>query len=86
MSAPRGIRAELCDEAIRLTSLLAAHPCGAEPSTFALLALMHLHAARLNARGGEPGLLLLEEQDRSTWDVAHLRRGGRALALESRAG
>ncbi len=75
VSAPRGIRAELCDEAIRLTSLLAAHPCGAEPSTFALLALMHLHAARLNARGGEPGLLLLEEQDRSTWDVAHLQQG-----------
>jgi predicted RNA polymerase sigma factor len=85
VSAPRGIRAELCDEAIRLTSLLAAHPCGAEPSTFALLALMHLHAARLNARSGEPGLLLLEEQDRS--DVGRRApAAGRALALESRAG
>lgn len=83
VSAPRGIRSELCDEAIRLTTLLAEHPCGAEPSTFALLASMHLHAARLNARSAEAGLLLLEEQDRSTWDVEHLQQGARWL---SRAG
>lgn len=74
-SEPRGIRAELCDEAIRLATLLATHRFGAEPSTFALLALMHLHAARLNARVDENGLLLLEEQDRSTWDTGHLQQG-----------
>jgi RNA polymerase sigma factor (sigma-70 family) len=45
------IRRELCDEAVRLTTLLAEHPIGAAPDTFALLALMHLHAARL-VRGG----------------------------------
>ncbi|HWY95492.1 MAG TPA: sigma-70 family RNA polymerase sigma factor, partial [Steroidobacteraceae bacterium] len=60
------IRRELCDEAKRLTLLLAEHPAGRTPETFALLALMHLHAARLSARqDGSGGLLLLEEQDRA---------------------
>ena len=72
----RTIRRELCDEAIRLTTLLAEHPVGATPETFALLALMHLHAARLNARlDAMGGLLLLEEQDRSLWDQDHIRLG-----------
>jgi RNA polymerase sigma factor (sigma-70 family) len=60
----RMVRREMCDEAIRLTSLLAEHPVGATPETFALLALMHFHGARLTARlDGMGGLLLLEEQD-----------------------
>jgi predicted RNA polymerase sigma factor len=63
------IRRELCEEAIRLATLLAEHPVGEVPETFALLALFHLHAARLAARvDGDGGLLLLEEQDRSRWD------------------
>lgn len=67
--AEQAIRRELCDEAVRLTTILAEHPAGATPETFALLALMHLHAARLEARvDGAGGLLLLEEQDRSSWD------------------
>jgi RNA polymerase sigma-70 factor (ECF subfamily) len=67
--ADRAIRRELCDEAIRLATLLAEHPVGATPETFALLALMHLHGARLASRLDEMGgLLLLEEQDRSLWD------------------
>jgi RNA polymerase sigma factor (sigma-70 family) len=74
--AEHAIRAELCEEAIRLGSLLADHPVGAEPSTFALLALMHLHAARLASRqDATGGLLLLEEQDRSLWDPEHLQQG-----------
>ncbi len=44
------IRRELCDEAIRLAAILAEHPVGRAPETFALLALMHLHAARMTAR------------------------------------
>lgn len=65
----RTVRRELCDEAIRLTTLLAEHRVGATPETFALLALMHFHGARLNGRLDEMGgLLLLEEQDRSLWD------------------
>jgi RNA polymerase sigma-70 factor (ECF subfamily) len=78
--AERGIRVELCDEAIRLGTLLAEHPVGAVPGTFALLALMHLHAARLVARqDATGGLLLLEEQDRGQWDRVHLGRGAQWL-------
>lgn len=70
------IRRELCDEAIRLTAILAEHPVGASAETFALLALMHLHAARLASRvDASGGLLLLEEQDRATWDQAQLSTG-----------
>src|SRR5207253_10634729 len=36
--ATQAIRRELCDEAVRLTTLLADHPVGARPETFALLA------------------------------------------------
>jgi RNA polymerase sigma-70 factor (ECF subfamily) len=79
--AEHAIRGELCDEAIRLGTLLADHPMGAEPPTFALLALMHLHAARLPSRqDATGGLLLLEEQDRGLWDQEHLRQGATWLA------
>jgi RNA polymerase sigma-70 factor (ECF subfamily) len=74
--AEHAIRAELCEEAIRLCTLLATHPVGAAPPTFALLALMHLHAARLASRqDATGGLLLLEEQDRGLWDAEHLQQG-----------
>jgi RNA polymerase sigma-70 factor (ECF subfamily) len=76
----RTIRRELCDEAIRLTTLLTEHPVGATPETCALLALMHFHGARLTARlDGMGGLLLLEEQDRTLWDQNHIRLGARWL-------
>ena len=79
--AEQAIRRELCDEAIRLATLLAEHPVGAVPETFALLALMHLHAARLGARvDGTGGLLLLEEQDRSLWDRERMQLGAEWLA------
>jgi RNA polymerase sigma factor (sigma-70 family) len=78
--AEQAIRRELCDEAVRLATLLAEHPAGAVPETFALLALMHLHAARLDARcDGAGGLLLLEEQDRSLWDRERTRLGAEWL-------
>ncbi len=70
------IRRELCDEATRLTELLAAHPVGQNPETFALLALMHLHGARLAGRQDEDGgLVLLEEQDRTRWDSDAIATG-----------
>lgn len=79
--ADGAIRRELCDEAIRLTTGLAGHAVGAVPATFALVALMHLHAARMPARqDGSGGLLLLEEQDRSLWDVKQIELGLRWLA------
>jgi RNA polymerase sigma factor (sigma-70 family) len=74
--AEDAIRRELCDEARRLTDLLAAHPTGRTPETFALLALMHLHMARMTARqDGSGGLLLLEEQDRSLFDQQEIALG-----------
>ncbi|MFN0247089.1 MAG: RNA polymerase sigma factor [Kofleriaceae bacterium] len=79
--AESAIRRDLCDEAIRLATLLAEHPVGAAPETFALLALMHLHGARLAGRiDGAGGLLLLEEQDRDLWDKQQIAIGVEWLA------
>lgn len=75
------IRRELCAEAIRLTTLLAEHAVGAVPESFALLALMHLHEARMTAREDDSGgLLLLEEQDRTKWDRNRIQLGLEWLA------
>lgn len=75
------IRRELCEEAIRLATLLAKHPVGARPETFALIALLHFHFARLAARVDEAGsLLLLEEQDRALWDRELMQMGADWLA------
>ncbi len=71
-SADGPIRAELCQEAIRLARLLSellAH----ETEPRALLALMLLHDARRAARISPSGeLVLLEDQDRSLWDRAEI--------------
>ena len=70
------IRAELCHEAIHLTTLLAEHPAGNEPQTHALLALMLLNGARLPARlDSEGNILRLEEQNRTHWDQSMIARG-----------
>jgi RNA polymerase sigma-70 factor (ECF subfamily) len=75
------IRRELCEEAIRLATLLAKHLVGARPETFALIALLHFHFARLAARVDEAGsLLLLEEQDRALWDRELMQMGADWLA------
>lgn len=75
------IRRELCEEALRLGEQLAKHPLGADPETAALVALMHLHLARLGARqDASGGLLLLEEQERAAWDLTHIQLGLRWLA------
>jgi len=79
------IRRELCDEAIRLSTIAAEHPLGRTPETCALLALMHLHAARMSAREDfSGGLLLLEEQDRRQWDQQAIRVGLSWLAESAR--
>ncbi len=77
----QAIRRELCNEAIRLAVLLAEHPVGHDLETFALLALMHLHMARMTSRqDGSGGLLLLEEQDRGLWDQKEIQVGLEWLA------
>jgi RNA polymerase sigma-70 factor (ECF subfamily) len=62
------VRAELCDEAIRLSRVLHTLMPG-EPEAAGLLALMLLQHSRRRARTDAGGaLVLLEEQDRARWD------------------
>jgi RNA polymerase sigma factor (sigma-70 family) len=83
-SPESAVRAELCQEAMRLTALLLDHPPAATPATYALSALMCLHAARLPARiDASGGLRSLFEQDRSRWDAALVAEGQRRLELSA---
>jgi RNA polymerase sigma-70 factor (ECF subfamily) len=89
-SATKGdslVRRELCEEAIRLTKLLAVlMPDEAE--VLGLLALMLLQDSRRDARTGADGqLILLEAQDRSLWDAQRIDEGHRMLdrAIERRS-
>ncbi|MEM8669428.1 MAG: sigma-70 family RNA polymerase sigma factor [Planctomycetota bacterium] len=70
------IRLELCEEATRLSLMLAENPRGDQPETSALVALMLLNSARLAGRQARSGgLLFLEEQDRSQWNHDLVGRG-----------
>lgn len=81
----RAVRRELCDEARRLTELIASHPPLATPETCALVALMYLHLARLPTRlDGEGELLLLAEQDRTAWSAPDIAQGLEWLARSAR--
>lgn len=83
--ADTAIRQELSDEAIRLASILAEHPIGQVPETSALLALMHLHSARITSRrDASGGLILLEDQDRALWDQEKVQIGLSWLADSAR--
>jgi RNA polymerase sigma factor (sigma-70 family) len=74
------LRRDVCDEAMRLGSLLLRHPQLAQPAVHALMALFHLHAARFDTRADAGGdLLLLAEQDRTRWDQGHVAAGVRHL-------
>jgi len=86
-SAESAVRAELCHEAIRQVMLLIDHPLTASPASYALGALMHLHAARLPARLDADGnLSSLVEQDRSRWDAHLIDAGLRLLDQSARGG
>jgi RNA polymerase sigma-70 factor (ECF subfamily) len=85
-SGEKLVRQEVCDEAIRLATLLAEHPAGNHPKTHALLALMLFNAARLATRTDEEGnLLRLQEQDRTRWDQEMIA-GGMFHFAQSAAG
>jgi RNA polymerase sigma-70 factor (ECF subfamily) len=74
------LRADLCDEAIRLADMLGSHPASDLPKTHALLALLLLHASRLPARVNAAGdLFLLRDQDRSLWNRELIAQGLREL-------
>ncbi len=81
------IRRDLCEEAIRLTQLLAQHSAGNTPQTHALLALMLLHAARFSARIDDRGnILLLKDQDRTLWNKEMIAGGLHELDLSAEGG
>ena len=83
-SPESAVRTELCGEAMRLAGLLREHPPASTPATFALGALMCLHAARLPARLDSSGdLRSLFDQDRSRWDVGLVAEGQRLLDLSA---
>ena len=81
-SATKGddwVRPALCDEAVRLGRILAAH-LPDEAELLGLVALMELQNSRSRARvtsTGEP--ILLTDQDRGRWDQLLIRRGLAAL-------
>ena len=81
------VRADLCEEAIRLAKLLVLLMPD-EPEALGLLALMLLQDARRDARRAPDGsLVLLEDQDRSRWNRRRIDEGQRVLerALAHRA-
>jgi RNA polymerase sigma factor (sigma-70 family) len=83
-SAETVVRMELCREAMRLTAILLDHPIGTTPVTYALAALMSLHAARLPARVDAAGnLVALCDQDRSRWDQELAVEGMKLLELSA---
>ncbi len=70
------LRKDLCDEAIRLAILLDSTAFGCTPQTSALIALMLFHASRFESRQTDSDYFVsLEDQDRSVWDWAMIRRG-----------
>ena len=73
------IREALSDEAIRLTRTLC-RLMPDEPEALGLLALMLFHDARRAARVDDIGdLVVLDEQDRQTWDAALIAEGATVL-------
>jgi RNA polymerase sigma-70 factor (ECF subfamily) len=72
------VRADLCDEAIRLARLVA-QLMPDEAEAYGLHALLLLQDSRRAARvrGGE--LVLLDDQDRALWDTERIADGRRAL-------
>ena len=80
-------RVDLGAEAIRLGRVLAALMAD-QPETHGLLALMMIHHARRRARFAGEDLVLLDDQDRSLWDMRQIAAGravlDRAIALGGR--
>ena len=78
------IRLDLCEESERLLKLLTRTHVGNIPKAYALLALMTFNLARMHARQDVHGaLLLLEEQDRDTWNIDLINQGFSYLALSA---
>lgn len=70
------IRKDLCVEAMRLCFLLPEHSAVKQPVVYALLSLMCFQASRFESRmqNGDT-IILLEHQDRSSWDQDLIGKG-----------
>ncbi len=80
------VRADLCQEAIRLGRLLVELMPEAKEAN-ALLGLMLLHDSRREARTSPTGdLVLLDEQDRSQWDRQQITEGVQRVEEALRSG
>ena len=79
------IRHDVSREAIRMARLLAAHRATSTPATCALLALFLLQTARFPSRTTVDGdILVLEQQNRTTWDKQLISEGLSYLARAAR--
>jgi len=78
------IRKDLCFEAIRLALLLSKSEWGNTPECTALIALMYFNIARIQARHDTLGLVLLADQDRSTWDQSSIYKALEYLNLSTK--
>jgi RNA polymerase sigma-70 factor (ECF subfamily) len=80
------LRAGLCEDALRLGRILAGL-APKEPEVHGLVALMEIQASRSRARVGPSGeMILLLDQDRSSWDHLLIRRGLAALERAEQLG
>ncbi|MBC7849454.1 MAG: sigma-70 family RNA polymerase sigma factor [Chitinophagaceae bacterium] len=76
------IREDLCDEAIRLASIITSNRIYRRPRVYALLSLMHFQASRFDARlDSNQQIILLNAQDRSRWDRQLIKKGFDLLEL-----
>lgn len=78
------IRIDLAADSINLCSILTAHTITSLPRTYALLALLYLHTARMQARTDTDGnLVLMKDQDRRLWNAEMIVLGKDALLRAS---
>ena len=70
------IRKDLCDEAMRLCTMLVENKLTGKPEVNALLALMCFQASRFDARIDQNGeLVLYDDQDINLWDSGLISKG-----------
>lgn len=70
------INKDICAEAMRLCLILCEHKTVTHPASFALLSLMCFQASRFSSRLDKNNMIiLLQQQDRNTWDHELIERG-----------